>query len=253
MEFLHASLLWARCLLLWRHFKRGQSFMDAFSFSFFFPSKSDCISQGTALEPQTARVAAWDSYGWSQADALEGWFILAHESTWTHRGRYGQGWSMVHTHAHTNTQCAPCLDVPLHVNNDTRTPPSSCQSLSAWVGGRQRRKTETLRVSCLLTPLVLVRWKKQNNKMPNDRSSRLNIVPSRLTHFQLCWSEDKWNFPTHPKTTIFCKAHQYQRHEEKALSDCHCQCYFMNAWGPFALELTHPITMKFVACIFLNG
>lgn len=35
--------------------------MDAFSFVF-FSTKSDCISQGTALEPQPA-VAAWDSYG----------------------------------------------------------------------------------------------------------------------------------------------------------------------------------------------
>lgn len=138
-EFVPGSLLWARCLLLWMHFKRGQSFYGYIRVFFFQPNQTALVRE----QHLSLRLHEW-LHGTVLADHRL--MLQRGDSSWhtDPRGRTKVApvkdglWS-----THTNMQFVPCLVVPLLVNNDSRTAPSSCQSLSAWVGRQRRRKTET--------------------------------------------------------------------------------------------------------------
>lgn len=166
-----------------------------------------------------------------QLSLITGWCFrgVIHPTTRFHVDTQSLQWSRI-------VQCVPCLIVPLHVNNDTRAPPSSCQSLSAWVGRQQRRKTEAEFHAFLLLS-------SSDGKKTNDRSGHLNAVPSRLTHSQLSASlKTNGNFPTHPGWNSFTKSIHIKgtRKNHVRFSECYSHSCI---WWLFSLELTHPMTI----------
>lgn len=214
-----AGLFW------WMHFKRGQAiFMDTFIF-----------------HPNQTALVREQHLCFRLHECLDGIVITDHrlmlqrklfprsDSSY-HRGPHVQSLRrimdcVVLTHAHTDTYAhtqsydspfhfVPSPITPFHVNNDTRTPPLSCQNLLPCVfvnlktEERERlrfkksRKQEAVLCLCCLASSHLVRWQWGEEKEINDRSDHLSFVLFSLPHFRTLLVWGQMDFPHSPKMNI---------------------------------------------------